>query len=87
VFGVGCGPVTDLTDAGAATLVKGIPLYDRLQVYYYTSCYTLQLKHESEFWSGVTHLFLENPNDGVTEVSKGRLVGGINRNERSSPKP
>jgi len=74
LFGVGCGPVTDLTKDGANLWVVGITSDLRSMVYYYYVSFD-QNKLLNKYCNAATNLFLEKPNDGVVEVSCAKLTG------------
>jgi len=70
--GIGCGTNTDLSTAGAPVWLAGIPSWARAEVHYYTT------QDDSGFLpcQFATALFLDNPNDGVVERTRGQLSGG-----------
>ena len=72
LFGSGCGENTDLSVAGAAAWLSGIPSDARSRVHYWT---TSSSGPWCNFFSG---LILSNPEDGVIEVSRGQLPGATN---------
>jgi hypothetical protein len=67
-----CGVNNNMTPAGAATWLAGIPSWARAEVYYYT---TANAGSACQF---LTDLLLSNPEDGTTERSRGQLPGGQN---------
>lgn len=72
LFGVGCGYNADLTYSGAQSWLSNIPSWARSQVYYYTTSFS------GFFCTLASEFVLSDPNDGVTEMSMGQLVGGNN---------
>lgn len=78
VFGAGCGTNDNLTYSGASSWLSGIPTWARNKVNYYTTSFN------DRWWAYdychlATDLFLDDPDDGTTEKSKGQLSGGVNR--------
>ena len=71
IFGVGCGSNDNMSGSGAAIWLAGIPSWARAEVYYWT---TQNSGSACNFFTG---LFLDSPNDGVVEKSKGQLSGGV----------
>ena len=77
LFGVGCGPNTDLTYSGAANWLSTIPNWARAEVDYYTTSF------KTRWWAYdychlATDLFLNDPEDGTTEKWSGQLSGAVN---------
>jgi hypothetical protein len=69
VFGIGCGPNTDLSESGAVLWAVGIPTWARNEVTVYTTSF-------AGLWCEfVTNLLLDNPEDGVTELDRAILPG------------
>jgi hypothetical protein len=81
VFGVGCGRNSNLTTSGASSWLAGIPTWARNQVNYYTTSFSTKW-WRYDYCSLATDLFLSDPEDGVTEKSRGQLSGGINRGHK-----
>jgi len=82
VFGAGCGTNNNLTYSGASSWLSGIPGWARSAVNYYTTAFV------DRWWAYdychlATDLFLDDPDDGTTERSKGQLSGGVNRGHKS----
>ena len=82
IFGAGCGTNNDLTYSGASSWLAGIPTWARNAVNYYTTAFT------DNWWSYdychiATDLFLDDPDDGTTEKSKGQLPNGVNRGHKT----
>ncbi len=74
VFDGQCGSNYDLTYDGAAAWLSTVPLAARARVYTATTTFT------DHWWSydacsGVTDLFLTDPEDGVTESFSGHIIG------------
>jgi hypothetical protein len=69
LFGLGCGSNDDLTDAGAALWLSGIPSWARAEVTFWTT--------EGPSCSALSG-FLDDPNDGVVEMAAGQLSGATN---------
>ena len=77
-FNQGCGYNTDLTESGADNWLSNIPYWARSLVNYYTTSF------EDNWWSYdycnlATDFFLDNPEDGAVEKSRGQLSGANNR--------
>ena len=77
IFGVGCGPVTDMSPEGASAWLATIPTWARAKVWYWTTSYK-DLPFSYDYCDFVSDLFLSNPDDGVIEKSKGQLPGATN---------
>jgi 5-hydroxyisourate hydrolase-like protein (transthyretin family) len=79
-FDVGCGFNWNLTYLGAELWLAGVPSVSREAVHFYTTS-----AHEDDWgWDGApcskaTDLFLDDPEDGVTEMAMGQLQYGTNR--------
>jgi pimeloyl-ACP methyl ester carboxylesterase len=67
-----CGVNNDMTLAGAATWLSGIPTWARAEVYYWT---TSDAGTPCNF---LTNLFLTDPEDGTVEEIHGQLPSGNN---------
>ena len=67
-----CGVNNDMTLAGAATWLAGIPTWARAEVYYWT---TSDAGTPCNF---LTNLFLTDPEDGTVEEIHGQLPSGNN---------
>ena len=65
-----CGVNNDMTPAGAAVWLAGIPSWARAQVSYWTT------SNSGSACSIFTDGFLTNPEDGVVEMFRGQLPGG-----------
>jgi len=74
LFGVGCGPVTDLTKDGANLWVVGISSEVRSKIYYYYVTFD-ESKPLNKYCNAATNLFLQKPNDGVVEMICAQLKG------------
>ena len=77
-FGQGCGYNHDLTERVADKWLSNIPYWARSLVNYYTTSF------EDNWWSYdycnlATDFFLDNPEDGAVEKSRGQLSGANNR--------
>ncbi len=72
IFGVGCGSNFDLSSDGAALWLSGIPSAERAEVSFWTT------QNSGSACNFFSNLFLDSPNDGVVERSKGQLPGGNN---------
>jgi hypothetical protein len=70
--GFACGVNDDMTLAGAATWLAGIPTWARAEVYYWTTSNT------GSACNFLTNLFLTDPEDGTVEQIHGQLPGGNN---------
>lgn len=64
-----CGVNNDMTPAGSATWLAGIPSWARAEVWYWT---TSDNGSACNFFTG---LLLANPEDGTVEQTRGQLVG------------
>ncbi|MCF6300414.1 MAG: conditioned medium factor [Proteobacteria bacterium] len=82
VFGVGCGYNSNLTTSGANSWLSGIPTWARSKVNYYTTSFTDKW-WRYDYCSLATDLFLSDPEDGVTERSRGQLSGASNRGHKT----
>jgi len=67
-----CGVNNDMTPAGAATWLAGIPTWARAEVSYYTTA------DDGSACQFLTSLLLSDPEDGTTERARGQLPGGVN---------
>ncbi len=67
-----CGVNDNMTPAGAATWLAGIPGWARAEVYYYTTA------NDGAACQFLTSLLLSDPEDGTTERSRGQLPGAQN---------
>jgi hypothetical protein len=65
-----CGVNNDMTPAGAATWLAGIPSWARAEVYYWTT------SDSGSACNFLTSLFLSDPEDGTVEKDRGQLPGG-----------
>jgi hypothetical protein len=77
VFGLGCGPNTDLTRDGAVNWLSKIPMDARKDIWYYTTQY------EDSWWLSAAcvtgaNFVLATPNDGTTAKKYGQLEGANN---------
>ncbi|MBL9120734.1 MAG: hypothetical protein JNL80_12565 [Phycisphaerae bacterium] len=77
IFGVGCGPVNDMSPDGATAWLANIPSWARAKVWYWTTSYK-DYPFSYDYCDFVSDLFLSNPDDGVIEKSKGQLPGANN---------
>lgn len=77
IFGVGCGPVSDMSPEGASAWLAAIPSWARAKVWYWTTSYK-DYPFSYDYCDFVSDLFLSNPDDGVIEKSKGQLPGATN---------
>ncbi len=68
--GFACGVNNDMTPAGSAAWLAGIPSWARAQVSYWTT------SNSGSACSIFTDGFLTNPEDGVVEMFRGQLPGG-----------
>ncbi|MCF6318331.1 MAG: conditioned medium factor [Proteobacteria bacterium] len=82
IFGVGCGYNSNLTTSGASSWLSGIPTWARNQVNYYTTSFATKW-WRYDYCSIATDLFLSDPEDGVTERSRGQLSGANNRGHKT----
>lgn len=82
IFGVGCGKQYDLTYDGTANWLNGIPLGPRACVYYHTTSFT-DRRWRHDYCQLTTNILLDDPEDGVTERSKGQLPGGNNMDHKT----
>lgn len=69
-----CGVNDDMTESGAALWLAGIPSWARAKVHYWTTAGT-----GGQACSFVANFVLDEPNDGVVEVARGALPGGVPR--------
>ncbi|TQV85014.1 choice-of-anchor X domain-containing protein [Aliikangiella coralliicola] len=81
LFGIGCGPNTDMTYSGAANWLATIPSWARAEVDYYTTSF------KTRWWAYdychlATDLFLDDPEDGTTEKWAGQLSGAVNKGHK-----
>lgn len=76
IFGAGCGANTDLAYDGAALWLSTIPTSTRQEISYYTTAF--EDGFGFDFCEFATDLFLEDPDDGVTEHVRGQLPGANN---------
>ncbi|MCE9596281.1 MAG: hypothetical protein K8S98_18980 [Planctomycetes bacterium] len=65
-----CGVNNDMTPAGSATWLAGIPSWARAEVFYWTT------QNSAGVCNFLTSLFLADPEDGTVEQFRGQLVGG-----------
>ncbi len=65
-----CGVNNDMTPAGSATWLAGIPSWARAEVYFWTTA------NSGSACQFLTDFFLTNPEDGTVEQFRGQLVGG-----------
>ncbi len=65
-----CGVNNDMTPAGSATWLAGIPSWARAQVFFLTT------SNVGAVCNFLTSLFLADPEDGTTEMVRGQLPGG-----------
>lgn len=82
VFGAGCGTNWDMSYDGAALWLAGIPNWARDRVYYATTSPTDKW-YRYDYCSLATDLFLDDPDDGVTERWAGQLSGGHNMGHKT----
>lgn len=68
-----CGVNNDMTPAGAATWLAGIPSWARNEVWYWTTSNT------GSACNFLTNLFLSDPEDGTVEQTRGQLSGAHNQ--------
>lgn len=66
-----CGVNNDMTPAGAATWLAGIPTWARNEVFYWTTASPTGGSH----CNALTNLFLTDPEDGTVEMTRGQLPG------------
>lgn len=64
-----CGVNSDMTPAGSANWLAGIPSWARAEVSYWTT------SNSGPACQGLTDFFLTNPEDGVVEQFRGQLPG------------
>jgi pimeloyl-ACP methyl ester carboxylesterase len=64
-----CGVNNDMTTAGSATWLAGIPTWARAEVWYWTT------SNSGSVCNFLTNLFLGSPNDGTVEQTRGQLPG------------
>lgn len=74
-FGLGCGSNSDLSRDGAANWISGISNFVRDEVFYYTTTYP-EGAALRDFCNLGTGVLLNQPNDGITELSSASLPGG-----------
>lgn len=67
-----CGVNNDMTPAGSATWLAGIPTWARQEVWYWTT------SNSGSVCNSITHLFLSSPEDGTVEQARGQLPGANN---------
>lgn len=67
--GLACGVNNNMTPAGSATWLSGIPSWARAEVSYWTT------SNSGSACSGVTDFLLTNPEDGTVEQFRGQLPG------------
>ncbi|MFT7664911.1 MAG: hypothetical protein ACI87A_003145 [Planctomycetota bacterium] len=82
IFGAGCGENADLTYTGSALWLANIPSWARDDVYYFTTSFFDGFFFD--FCSLATDLFLDDPDDGVTEMAYGQLPGANNMGHKES---
>lgn len=71
--GFTCGVNNDMTPAGSATWLAGIPTWARNEVWYWTTSNT------GSACNFLTNLFLTDPEDGTVEQMRGQLPGAHNQ--------
>jgi pimeloyl-ACP methyl ester carboxylesterase len=67
--GFACGVNNDMTPAGAATWLAGIPSWARAEVSFWTT------SNSGAACSSLTDFLLTNPEDGTVEMFRGQLPG------------
>ncbi len=82
IFGAGCGSNYDLSYSGAAAWLANIPTWARAKVYYHTTSFT-DVWWRYDYCSLATDLFLNDPDDGVTEQAYDQLIGGNNMGHKT----
>ncbi len=82
IFGAGCGTNSNLTYSGASAWLAGIPSWARAKVNYSTTSFK-DVWWRYDYCNIATDLFLNDPDDGVIEQSKGQLSGAINRGHKT----
>jgi hypothetical protein len=75
IFGAGCGSNYDLTYEGAAQWLAGISPFHRARVSYYTTAFKDDFGYD--YCNPITDRLLADPEDGVVEVARGHLPGGV----------
>ncbi len=68
-----CGVNNDMTPAGSATWLAGIPSWARNEVWYWTT------SNSGSACNFLTNLFLTDPEDGTVEQMRGQLPGAHNQ--------
>lgn len=68
--GFACGVNNDMTPAGSATWLAGIPSWARAEVSYWTT------SNSGSACSALTDFLLTDPEDGTVEMFRGQLPGG-----------
>lgn len=79
VFGQGCGLNNSLTYDGSKTWLATIPPDARSKVHYYTTTYADHGFWTRDYCNLFTDTFLSDPNDGVVELKRAQLPGGVNQ--------
>lgn len=82
IFGAGCGYNYDLTYTGASNWLAGIPSWARGKINYYTTSFS-DVWWRYDYCNIATDLFLNDPDDGVIEKTKGQLSGALNRGHKT----
>ncbi|MEZ5306069.1 MAG: hypothetical protein R2684_02870 [Pyrinomonadaceae bacterium] len=82
VFGAGCGTNNNLTYSGASAWLSGIPTWARAKVHYSTTSFK-DVWWKYDYCNIATDLFLNDPDDGVIEKTKGQLSGANNRGHKT----
>ncbi|KAL7578691.1 hypothetical protein ACA910_009829 [Epithemia clementina (nom. ined.)] len=75
-FGVGCGTIHDITEAGATEWLRHMEPWARQRVTYYRTRYGDQ-SVLFNYCHLVTHALIGEPNDGVVQLERGILPGGV----------
>jgi hypothetical protein len=77
VFGVQCGANYDMTTTGATAWLATVPTSVRTKAYTHTTTFT-DNPFSYDYCNVLTDLFLNDPEDGVTEHSAGHITGANN---------
>lgn len=82
IFGIQCGSNSNLTVSGGNAWLAGIPTWARSKVNYYTTSFTTKW-WRPDWCNFASDIILSDPEDGVTEKSRGQVSGAVNRGHKT----
>jgi hypothetical protein len=82
IFGIQCGSNSNLTVSGGNAWLSGIPTWARSKVNYYTTSFTTKW-WRPDWCNFASDIILSDPEDGVTEKSRGQVSGAVNRGHKT----